>query len=608
MLAKCTFYRLEFGREANIRFSLTDLVNKALYVSTPTEISNINIPDAHLNLSTITIVVPGEASFDYQYVWIQTGTQGQSDYKTSSWWVEDITQVANSTALIQVTLTRDPWYDVLNFKRTVKGRFSALPTHKAPYLPLTIAQDTLVGSKSRTIELPVIGRTDSGGSRYAFVVVTTSISLQKSSSGNNVPGFFQYGFFAYMEAGNAYNVYGIGKTGFNAKRIFSFPTIRSFINNPVGWLQHYNDTIAEKDIVDIAISERCPWTPSFTTEEGYSNPLVGFYTTPESPDIDHVISPLYWVDTHTDPISGTVTEYWGLYNLNIMQAVDDIREVTLDHTGISGLIRASGQLHLKDPADNLIAVIPSNLVGIKLKVRAVLDITGMTTYVWNDDLQIVYKFPEGHIPFNGSSWLEYLAKNRDYDRECMQINIDKANADAAIGAASGVASGALTGALTANPVIGVATAALNIGTTVLGRKVSIDSEKALQEAREQQYRVASNNTYNTGYGLSYVQLSALKSARIDILLPYSVGTNDALQEYVKYHGYPAVGEFDVEMTTAGFYRGYAVSIYTVTTTPEISGMTALKTITYQTYNKTVNDLLNEELVKGIRVIKEKGDI
>lgn len=605
MLADFRFYELPITKESNIRFSADYLrtgKTDTIALSDATVYNNVILPSEHMNISSMTVVLPHTGPFVFSYVIVAADKIEESTaYRyVTAWWVDSYRQVANDQGLLEITLSRDPWHDYLKGGSKFRGRFTALPTHEAPYLPLTIAQDTLVGSESRTIELPVIGRTDSGGSRYAFVVVTTSISLQKSSSGNNVPGFFQYGFFAYMEAGNAYNVYGIGKTGSDTKRIFSFPTIRSFINNPVGWLQHYNDTIAEKDIVDIAISERCPWTPSFTTEEGYSNPLVGFYTTPESPDIDHVISPLYWVDTHTDPISGTVTEYWGLYNLNIMQAVDDIREVTLDHTGISDLIRASGQLHLKDPADNLIAVIPSNLVGIKLKVRVMLDITGMTTYVWNDDLQIVYKFPEGHIPFNGSSWLEYLAKNRDYDRECMQINIDKANADAAIGAASGVASGALTGALTANPVIGVATAALNIGTTVLGRKVSIDSEKALQEAREQQYRVASNNTYNTGYGLSYLQLSALKSARIDILLPYSVGTNDALQEYVKYHGYPAVGEFDIKLEEiTGFIQGYITERFL-----ELDGGTKR----YYSIPKAIMDLMNEELLKGIRIIRHIGDI
>lgn len=605
MLADFRFYELPITKESNIRFNADYLRTgkpTTIALSDATVYDNVILPSEHMNMTSMTVVLPHTGPFGFSYVIVAADKIEESEaYRyVTAWWVDSYRQVANDQGLLEITLSRDPWHDYLKGGSKLRGRFSALPTHEAPYLPLTIAQDTLVGDKSRAIELPVIGRTDSGGSRYAFVVVTTSISLQKSSSGNNVPGFFQYGFFAYMEAGNAYNVYGIGKTGSNTKRIFSFPTIRSFINNPVGWLQHYNDTIAEKDIVDISISERCPWKPSFTTEEGYSNPLVGFYTTPETPDIDHVINPIYWIDTHTDPISGTVTEYWGLYNLNIMQAVDDIGEITLDYTGISGLIRASGQFHLKDPADNIIAVIPSNLVGIKLKVRAMLDITGMTTYVWNDALQIVYKFPEGHIPFNGSSWLEYLAKNRDYDRECMQINIDKANADAAIGAASGVASGALTGALTANPVIGVATAALNIGTTVIGRKVSIDSEKALQEAREQQYRIASNNTYNTGYGLSYVQLSALRSARIDILLPYSVGTDDALQEYVKYNGYPAVGEYDIKLgEITGFIQGFITERFI-----ELDGGTKH----YYSIPKAIMDLMNEELIKGIRIIRYIGDI
>lgn len=583
MLAKCTFYRLMFSREANIRFSLNNLVNKGLYEGTPSEVDDVNIPDAHLNLSTITIVVPGETSFDYQYVWIQTGTQGQPGYKTSAWWVEDIIQVANSTPLIQVTLARDPWYDVLNFKRTIKGRFSALPTHEAPYLPLTIAQDTLVGKGS--VELPTIRKRTDGGAEFAFVVITLSRSLI-----GNETGFFQYGVFTDMDYLDSSPVDGICKTEWEDSHNFIFPQLSWIINDPVDLLQKFNEAIGEKDIVDISISERCPWQHSF-----YSS-RIGLFRHPENPDLDEAVDPVFFYDS----IVGEPVRY-GMYELNNIKAKEAVHDLVLGASGItSDFIRATGQIHLMDSMENLVAVIPSSLAGITLKVTTVLDLAGMTTYLRNDDLHLVYKFPEGHIPFNGSSWLDYLAKNREYDRECMQINIDKANSDAAIGVASGIASGAITGALTANPVVGVASAALNIGTTVLGRKVSIDSEKALQGAREHQYMIASSNNYNVGYGLSYILLSAKRLARVDIMLPYSVGTQADLEKYVKYNGYPAVGEFDVKMDTAGFYQGYAVSIYHV--------LAVIGTVTYMTYNKTVNDLLNEELVKGIRIIIEKGDI
>lgn len=573
---KLYLYDLPFGREANIRFTMTDLETQIQMGGT--YFDSVNVPETHDSLKELDVTVDVK-EFTYSYAvmeWKQKISGQLEITHKSGWWVDTYAQISNKNPVLTVHLVRDPWPSVVDKDRKrFKGLFKALPTYKAPYLPAVLADTTLEVDASKRILLPAGNRApDTHKLSYCWIEIVTNRRVAADAEDSVL---YRYGVFCGLSDMQVIPNAQINiATGTNTQN--PAPTIYHIVSDIVESFHSINQNFASENILDIFISERCPYKWD-VNDNGW--PGIKSY--------DNTFN----TNFITFSSGGETVKMWALGSAIPADPVTVTVEVTPE-------MRLNGQIHLKDTLNNLVAVLPVQLGTLNLKCRTSADTTGIVTYLYTDNNELVYTIPEGHLPFIGDAWTSYDALNRNYDRECMQINIDKANADAINNAAGGVVSGALTGALTLNPVIGVATAALNIGTTAISRGISINAENKLQAAKEQSYKVAVGNSYNTGYGFRFALFACLGGAHIDYLLPANLDS-DYKASYIKTHGYPAVGEHTVDFSK-GYYSGFVTAVY------DRSMQGNAETLTITGIAKHLIDLINLDLNMGIRIIETKEDI
>lgn len=131
-----------------------------------------------------------------------------------------------------------------------------------------------------------------------------------------------------------------------------------------------------------------------------------------------------------------------------------------------------------------------------LKVETVTTLTGVETRLIMPDGSMI-KWMEGQLPFNTSRHLDYLATQATYDRELMDMSNQRAMTDYMLNSANSITNGLISGGLTANPIVGVASAALGIVTQGIKLESDIDlAEKELQ-AKVDQIKLMPDNTFTS---------------------------------------------------------------------------------------------------------------
>ena len=301
---------------------------------------------------------------------------------------------------------------ILMTGNSVRGEFSRLPTNACPYLKRQAVSGAM--QYSRHVDLPTIGETSHG--RVYWVEITSTTELNPTDGTvKSSDSLSRYGMFVAIDARGASSDYIVSNNAYGETQSY-YPSIDDIISNPelLG--------LQASTIQDISISARCPYTWSG------KDSLFRINLTDSS---GAVILP-----NSRGPVDAT-GEYLEFYRLNdpSKKFVPLVESVTMT---LSALERASGQVIIKTEAGSNVSSIPTEWSGtITADVQCIGDMGKLLTIITVAGTE--YTLPEGHLPFVGSQWAEYVAYSMAYDRQSMEQSISYANermiADIAQGAA-----------------------------------------------------------------------------------------------------------------------------------------------------------------------------
>ena len=199
-----------------------------------------------------------------------------------------------------------------------------------------------------------------------------------------------------------------------------YPNITDIVSNPelMG--------IQASTIQDISISVRCPF--KFVESGLYMNLVKS----------DGTVIPTNALGPENAAITGGKFAFYNLSDPTFIHAVPLIETVTVT---LSALERASGTIMLKDHTGAAIATVPTSWgSSFEISTQCIGDHGKLLTLVTIEGVE--YTIQEGHLPYVGSAWAEYVAYSLSYDRQAMENSIDYAYqrmpADLLTGAAGAV--------------------------------------------------------------------------------------------------------------------------------------------------------------------------
>ena len=422
---------------------------------------------------------------------------------------------------------------ILSAGKSIRGEFSRLPTNACPYLKRQAVSGAM--QYSRHVDLPTIGETSHG--RVYWVEITSTVELNptdgtpKSSDSRS-----RYGMFVAIDARGASSDYIVANNAYGETQTY-YPSIDDIISNPelLG--------LQASTIQDISISARCPYTWAGKDSLFRIN-LVN--------SSGEVILP-----NSRGPVDAT-GEYLEFYRLNdpSKKFVPLVESVTMT---LSELERASGQVIIKTEAGSNVSSIPTEWSGtITADVQCIGDMGKLLTIITIAGTE--YTLPEGHLPFVGSQWAEYVAYSMAYDRQSMEQSISYANermiADIAQGAA-GAVQGAALGAISGSGPLAIGTGLASFGLSTAGslieRSISEREARDTQALAERRVQGQAGTPYNTAYGLIYNIYYHRHPACIQLDMPSGL-TASIDSTYTSRHGYPAEGVRTITMSE-GFIQG-----------------------------------------------------
>lgn len=417
----------------------------------------------------------------------------------------------NNSAII--TLEMDAlasWYvnTPTGMTHRIGGRWSRLPM-QAVVEPFQVrpAQMMIASETAVDTNIPLMKAGALGTLKTAYWM-----EVNASKNGEMVT----YGFFVIPGGSNILEVNNS-----------PMPTLDEAITNPAAYLG-----VSASAIVSMSISYRCPYYCVF----------------------DHSNHAIIWEENetamaHSNYASEALpdsnpTRYAFIRHNGKNYAETSVR--TMDVTVTDDQINC-GSITVKDATSAVVGHIDTRYADkqnhrLRLKVRTYSDGTMITTELSLSDGTII-RYPEGSIPFSGSSYGEYTIAQLGYDRQIMAINQQKAMSNAAVGMSGAVANGAI--ASIGNGGIGLATAAVGVAGTALGTVIDYNAAEREMSAKIELMKNTPDTLYNTGYGFSYLQrtLEGLKP-RVSIAMPSGVASSE-ITDYVKHHGYPVT---DVPLT------------------------------------------------------------
>lgn len=561
--ADVVLHNLGFAQESMLRFGSGKLAGLSQGNYT---FPNVNLSEGFESMAEFSVDLPYSGSCDYTYAVI----------RNCGFWIMAFSFVGNKAATVRWHLRRDPFYNTVG--KLLRGEWSRLPTRTAPYLKDVVANTELAVTKHN--RLPSLAdyftEAQESASGLAEKLLWVTVNTTRSATSTDSK-FTKYGFFVGSEYGRQIDsTQASTQTG----QPMHYPTLKWVMDDIDTLLALLPGTaiedntpapISEEDIVSVCISERCPYKIKKTADFTYG--LEGV------PAAAYKDIPAYGLYTHICMIEIPASLQY------------EFHEFSFTYTEAE---RVYGQAQLKDCSGNPLAVLPMDNGTYSLTIRTVDDVSAIFTEIYINavgqftPIQQVLRFPEGQLPFVGNTWNTYNANERAFDRESMERSIDQANANALLNAGSSVVGGVVTGALVGNiagAAIGAVTSAIGLGTTLYSNMMEAERLRAEQDAKERQYRVMSGTTYNLGYSPSYA--FAEREAGIDILMPIAL-SNTYIQRHSEKNGYPAVGHKDITISK-GYYRGKAE-------TADGIG------------NKHLFDILNADLMQGVRIIESRNDI
>lgn len=414
----------------------------------------------------------------------------------------------------------------------VDGEFSRLPDNACPWLKRQARTGDIL--PTRSVDLPMMGINDRGNLKvWIQVTSTTYLSSTGSATENR---YATYGFFATVNDRGGWGDY-VAADGEGETRKY-YPNIQDVISNP-----EYMGLQAST-IQDISISVRCPF--KFVESGLYMNLVKS----------DGTVIPTNAVGPNNPVITGGAFAFYNLSDPTFTTAVPLIETVTVS---LSPLERASGTVLLKDHTGAAIATVPTSWgASIEVSSQCIGDHGKLLTLVTIEGVE--YTIQEGHLPYVGSAWAEYVAYSLSYDRQAMENSIDYANqrmtADLLTGAAGAVQGAGLamiggSGPLAA--ITGIANFGLSAAGSMIERGISERQARDEQALAERRVQGQAGTAYASAYGVIYCLMNLRHPAIIEINMPAGLTTSiDAA--YTDVHGFPAEGARTITIRR-GFIQG-----------------------------------------------------
>ena len=442
----------------------------------------------------------------------------------------------------------------------VDGEFSRLPDNACPWLKRQARTGDIL--PTRSVDLPMMGVNDRGNLKvWIQVTSTTYLNATGTATENR---YATYGFFATVNDRGGWGDY-VAADGDGETRKY-YPNIQDVISNP-----EYMGLQAST-IQDISISVRCPFKYS---ENGLYMNLV---------KSDGTVIPTNAAGPENTAITGGRFAFYNLSDPTFIHAVPLIETVTVS---LSALERASGTVLLKDHTGAAIATVPTSWgSSFEVTTQCIGDHGKLLTLVTIEGVE--YTIQEGHLPYVGSAWAEYVAYSLSYDRQAMENSIDYANqrmtADLLTGAA-GAVQGAGLAALGGSGPLAIATGLMNFGLgaagTMIERSISERQARDEQALAERRVQGQAGTAYASAYGVIYCLMNLRHPAIIEINMPAGL-TVSIDSAYTDVHGFPAEGVRTITIKQ-GFIQG------------RIFADDALRLGPWY-------DLMNEKLSNGIRFV------
>ena len=442
----------------------------------------------------------------------------------------------------------------------VDGEFSRLPENACPWLKRQARTGDIL--PTRSVNLPSMG-VNSRGNLKVWIQVTSTTYL--SSTGSVTENrYATYGFFATVNDRGGWGDY-VAADGEAENRKY-YPNIQDVISNP-----EYMGLQAST-IQDISISVRCPFKYS---ENGLYMNLV---------KSDGTVIPTNAVGPNRAEITGGAFAFYNLSDPTFTTAVPLIETVTVS---LSALERASGTIMLKDHTGAAIATVPTSWgSSFEVSTQCIGDHGKLLTLVTIEGVE--FAIQEGHLPYVGSAWAEYVAYSLSYDRQAMENSIDYANqrmtADLLTGAA-GAVQGAGLAALGGSGPLAIATGLLNFGLgaagTMIERSISERQARDEQALSERRVQGQAGTAYSSAYGVIYCLMNLRHPAIIEVNMPAGL-TASVDSAYTDVHGFPAEGVKTITIKQ-GFIQGRIFADGTMRLGPWF-------------------DMMNEKISNGIRFV------
>ena len=308
--------------------------------------------------------------------------------------------------------------------------------------------------------------------------------------------------------------------------------------------------IPSDDIIDVSVTECSPFDFEFEGTMGY-NGRDNIY-------VDHALTSFLCSFT----VSGN-TYHVAFEQLEAMIFDPQPYTVTIQLTDKE---RTLGQVVLNDANNSACATIDTryavyNSVSqkweIKVTYRCKIEIGGMFSEIRMADGSLL-RFPEGHLPYVGTAWGDYVAGQRAYDREIAMIEKEKAQVDMIAGVTSSLANGAFTAAFSGGA--GAATAAFGAVGTIGSWYEGERARENELNAKDGLMHTAPSTMYSPEYGVTYLNnIIGFESMRMFIVnMPDGVSDGD-LTYYVQRRGYPVTDWYNQlkysNLPTEGFLQG-----------------------------------------------------
>ena len=442
----------------------------------------------------------------------------------------------------------------------VDGEFSRLPDNACPWLKRQARTGDIL--PTRSVDLPMMGVNDRGNLKvWIQVTSTTYISSTGTAKENTLT---TYGMFATVNPRGGWGDY-VAASGEAENRMY-YPNITDIVSNPelMG--------IQASTIQDISISVRCPF--KFVESGLYMNLVKS----------DGTVIPTNAVGPENTAITGGRFAFYNLSDPTFIHAVPLIETVTLS---LSALERASGTVLLKDHTGAAIATVPTSWgSSFEVTTQCIGDHGKLLTLVTIEGVE--YTIQEGHLPYVGSAWAEYVAYSMSYDRQAMENSIAYANdrmwADLATGAAGAIQGAAVSAISGSGPLAvlsGLSSFGLGAAGSMIERNISERQARDEQALAERRVQGQAGTAYASAYGVIYCLMNLRHPAIIEVNMPAGL-TVSIDSAYTDVHGFPAEGVRTITIKQ-GFIQG------------RIFADDALRLGPWY-------DLMNEKLSNGIRFV------